>query len=54
MSKPSDPVDTTSMSLATSPSARRMTEPLPNCFSIWARAALSAFAFSLRALVSSI
>jgi len=43
MSSPSEPVDTTSMSSATSPSASRMIEPLPNCFSICASAAARAF-----------
>jgi hypothetical protein len=33
--------------LATSPSPRRMIEPLPNCFSICASAACSALAFSV-------
>jgi hypothetical protein len=31
------------MSLAALPSPMRMTEPLPNCFSIWPRACASAF-----------
>jgi hypothetical protein len=40
-----EPVEMTSMSsIALRPaSPRRMTEPLPNCFSIWPSAALSAF-----------
>src|SRR5512146_3266888 len=42
MSKPSDPVETTWISLPTSLSPRRMMEPLPNCFSIWLSAAASA------------
>src|SRR5471032_371253 len=46
MSRPSEPVDTTWMSSITSPAPRRMIEPLPNCFSIWARAACKALAFS--------
>src|SRR5688572_19693578 len=43
MSRPSEPVDTTSMSALAGCSPRRITEPLPNCFSIWLSAALSAF-----------
>src|SRR5688500_13514736 len=43
MSRPSDPVETTSMSALAGCSPRRITEPLPNCFSIWLSAALSAF-----------
>src|SRR5262245_22383768 len=43
-SSPSDPVDTTLMSFDTSDSPSRMIEPLPNCFSIWDRAAASALA----------
>jgi len=43
MSSPSEPVETTSMSSATWPSAMRMIEPLPNCFSICANAAARAF-----------
>ena len=34
------------MSSIASPSPRRMIEPLPNCFSIWASAACRALAFS--------
>src|SRR3954466_14619762 len=40
-SRPSDPVDTTSMSLIASASIF-MIEPLPNCFSIWESAAANA------------
>ena len=47
MSSPSEPVEMTSMSSATWPSAMRMIEPLPNCFSICASAAASAFCRSL-------
>src|SRR6187401_1342971 len=43
MSRPSEPVDTTSMSWLAGCSPRRITEPLPNCFSIWLSAAESAF-----------
>src|SRR5450755_3200892 len=51
MSRPSEPVETTSMSSITSPSPRRMIAPLPYCFSICASAACRALAFSvLRAL----
>ncbi len=39
MSRPSEPVETTSMSLEIGDSPRRMIEPLPNCFSIWDSAA---------------
>jgi hypothetical protein len=44
MSRPSEPVETTGMSVTTLPSPIFMIEPLPNCFSIWASAAASAFA----------
>jgi hypothetical protein len=44
MSSPSEPVETVWMSLSTSPSPRRMIEPLPNCFSIWESAAARALA----------
>src|SRR4029450_11456013 len=47
MSRPSEPVETTWISSMASPSPRRMIDPLPNCFSIWASAACRAFAFSL-------
>ncbi len=47
MSRPSEPVETTSMSSITSPSPSFMIEPLPNCFSIWASAACRALAFSV-------
>ena len=51
MSRPSEPVETTSMSSMTSPSPSRMIVPLPYCFSICASAACRALAFSvLRAL----
>jgi hypothetical protein len=54
MSRPSEPVETTSMSSITSPSPRRMIEPLPNCFSICASAACRALAFSVfRALTGA-
>src|SRR5688572_20195547 len=43
MSRPSEPVDTASTSYVADASPRRMTEPLPNCFSIWPSAAASAF-----------
>src|SRR6185436_7476991 len=43
MSSPREPVDTTSMSRVAIESPRRMTEPLPNCFSIWPSAAERAF-----------
>src|SRR6185369_7195874 len=43
MSRPSEPVETASTSYDADASPRRMTEPLPNCFSIWPSAALSAF-----------
>ena len=46
MSKPRDPVDTTWISWAISASPSRMIEPLPNCFSICARAAVKAFCLS--------
>src|SRR5690349_19109561 len=47
MSRPSEPVETTSISSITSPSPSRMIVPLPYCFSICARAACSAFCFSV-------
>src|SRR5690242_17070435 len=43
MSRPREPVDTDSTSKLAAPSPRRITEPLPNCFSIWPNAAASAF-----------
>src|SRR5579859_6006352 len=43
MSRVSEPVDTTSTSRVAAWSPSRITEPLPNCFSIWPRAAASAF-----------
>src|SRR5450830_986462 len=46
MSRPSEPVDTTAISSTTAPSSMRITEPLPNCFSICAKAAASALLFS--------
>src|SRR5574340_656898 len=46
MSSPSEPVETAWMSRATSWSPRRITEPLPNCFSIWLSAAASALFLS--------
>src|SRR6266436_475879 len=45
MSKPRDPVDTTCTSCAAAESIFMM-EPLPNCFSIWARAACRALALA--------
>src|SRR5688572_1141752 len=42
-SSPSEPVETTSTSLLAGCSPRRITEPFPNCFSIWLSAAESAF-----------
>src|SRR5436309_5428739 len=42
MSRPSEPVETTDRSLCTRASPIFMIEPLPNCFSICAKAALSA------------
>src|SRR5205814_3429289 len=54
MSRPSEPVETTSMSSITSPSPSRMIEPLPNCFSVCAGAACRALAFSVfRALTGA-
>src|SRR5690348_15468537 len=44
MSRPSEPVETTSMPFSTSLSPIFMIEPLPNCFSIWESAACRAFA----------
>src|SRR5690606_24494648 len=52
MSSPSEPVDTTWMSRSTSASENFMTAPLPNCFSIWASAALRALPRSVRDLAS--
>ena len=43
MSSDSDPVETASTSGMAPGSPSRMTEPLPNCFSICPRAAASAF-----------
>src|ERR1700742_2668180 len=43
MSSPSEPVETASTSYVDAASPRRITEPLPNCFSIWPSAALRAF-----------
>src|SRR5687768_4085200 len=43
ISRPSEPVETASTSYDAAASPRRMTEPLPNCFSIWPSAAESAF-----------
>src|SRR2546427_5745637 len=45
MSKPREPVDTTCTSCAAAESIFMM-EPLPNCFSIWARAACRALALA--------
>jgi hypothetical protein len=42
MSSPSEPVGTAWMSWDTSASPSFMIEPLPNCFSIWDRAACRA------------
>jgi hypothetical protein len=54
ISRPSDPVETTSIFSITSPSPSRMIEPLPNCFSICNSAACKALAFSvLRALTGA-
>src|SRR6185437_410081 len=44
MSSPREPVDTTSMARSTSWAPIFMIEPLPNCFSIWERAACRALA----------
>ncbi len=44
MSRPREPVETTSIALSTSASPSFMIEPLPNCFSIWDSAAARAFA----------
>src|SRR5690606_29304375 len=52
MSSPSEPVDTTWMSRSTSASENFMTAPLPNCFSIWASAALRALPRSVRDFAS--
>src|SRR6185437_9263316 len=43
ISRPREPVETDSTSKLAAPSPRRITEPLPNCFSIWPNAAASAF-----------
>src|SRR6185312_2616101 len=43
MSSVREPVDTTSTSRVAAWSPRRITEPLPNCFSIWPSAAARAF-----------
>ncbi len=45
MSRPSEPVDTTERSLAIWASPIFMIEPLPNCFSICASAAVRALLF---------
>src|SRR5574337_264543 len=47
MSRPSEPVETTSSASTASPSPRRMIDPLPNCLSICASAACKALAFSV-------
>src|SRR6202451_3752359 len=43
MSRPNDPVGIDSTSYVAPASPRRMTEPFPNCFSIWLSAAARAF-----------
>src|SRR3984893_2356191 len=43
MSSPKEPVGMESTSYVAPASPRRMTEPLPNCFSIWLNAAARAF-----------
>src|SRR6185369_14037281 len=43
MSRPSEPVEIASTSYDAAASPKRMTEPLPNCFSICPSAALNAF-----------
>src|SRR6202034_331164 len=43
ISSPNDPVGIESTSYVAPASPKRMTEPLPNCFSIWLSAAARAF-----------
>jgi hypothetical protein len=43
MSSPREPVEMASMLPMAVPSPIRITDPLPNCFSIWLSAAASAF-----------
>src|SRR3984885_15587418 len=43
MSRPNEPVGIESTSYVAPASPKRMTEPLPNCFSIWLNAAARAF-----------
>ena len=52
-SRPSEPVETTSMFCCSTPSAMRMIAPLPNCFSMLASAAFNAFLRSSPSLRST-